>query len=69
MFKKVMERLVKAVETTNYQDKYDRMNPDERLFDLLKEYSEIGYGRKPYGLSTAEAAYIVKRINKGSNVF
>lgn len=45
-----------------YVNPYDRMNPDDRLFDLLDEYAKIGYGRKPYGLSTAEAAYILNRI-------
>jgi len=66
---KAFYKFIYGEASARYVDPYDRMNPDERLFDLLKEYSEIGYGRKPYGLSTAEAAYIVKRINKGSNVF
>lgn len=65
MIQKIKSLLTKVV-TTEYVDKYDRMNPDERLFELLAEYAEIGYGRKPYGLSTAEAKYIVERVqNKG----
>lgn len=61
MIEKIKSLLSKVI-VTEYKDKYDRMNPDDRLFDLLAEYVEIGYGRKPYGLSTAEAAYILNRI-------
>jgi hypothetical protein len=43
---------------------YDRMNPDFRLLSRIKEYSDITYGKDAYGLSTAEARYILEIIEE-----
>jgi hypothetical protein len=41
---------------------YSRMNPDESLLNILKNYSEITWGAPAYPLSTAEARYLLEKI-------
>lgn len=46
---------------------YNRMNPDDRLFNILEEYSKVNYGIEAYPLSKAEAEWLLetyRRLNE-----
>ena len=48
---------------------YDRMSPEiGELYELLKDYSAITYGRPAYPLSGKEAELLVNFINSCLNV-